>query len=462
MRAPLSLMFACLIAAPGLAHAVCGDGVIDAGEGCDDVNTATGDGCDASCQVEPGWQCVDAGFELDFHEVIVDDYFHDGPDWSISADALTVTQSLNADPAVYVSTLPVSGVSMTFELTVTSESDDDFIGWAIGYEPGESADPNADWLLFDWKQGEQTWDDHWTPAGLAYSRVQGPVPSSYDLWSRINNVVEVSRAATLGSTGWIDFHTYSIQVDYSINGFDIYVDGTLEFSERGEFPLGYFSFYNFSQPAIEYTLTSPTTGSVCAELDSDLDGVTDPTEYELGTDPNNPDSDGDGYDDLDEIDDVEAPVDSDGDGLIDALEPNEQDSDGDGQVDPLDPDDDGDGIPTADEDTDGDGDWFNDDQDGDGTPDYLDPDQPPEGDDDDASDDDDATDDDDGTDDDDASDDDDSGALLDDDDDGYDTSVRWDVDTCTCSAAPDASVAALLLPLLLGLSRRRRGGPRSE
>jgi cysteine-rich repeat protein len=41
----------------------CGDGLIDynaqygAYEGCDDGNDASGDGCDASCQPEPGWDC---------------------------------------------------------------------------------------------------------------------------------------------------------------------------------------------------------------------------------------------------------------------------------------------------------------------------------------------------------------------------------------------------------------------
>jgi MYXO-CTERM domain-containing protein len=36
---------------------VCGDGNIDAGETCDDNNTANSDGCDSSCHVESGWEC---------------------------------------------------------------------------------------------------------------------------------------------------------------------------------------------------------------------------------------------------------------------------------------------------------------------------------------------------------------------------------------------------------------------
>lgn len=39
---------------------VCGDGIISpaAGEQCDDNNTQSGDGCNAACQVEPGWVCT--------------------------------------------------------------------------------------------------------------------------------------------------------------------------------------------------------------------------------------------------------------------------------------------------------------------------------------------------------------------------------------------------------------------
>jgi cysteine-rich repeat protein len=39
-------------------EAICGDGSVDSPELCDDNNTTAGDGCDATCQVEPGFSCV--------------------------------------------------------------------------------------------------------------------------------------------------------------------------------------------------------------------------------------------------------------------------------------------------------------------------------------------------------------------------------------------------------------------
>jgi len=120
--------------------------------------------------------------------------------------------------------------------------------------------------------------------------------------------------------------------------------------------------------------------------DPDNDGLTNDQEKELGTDPKNPDTDGDGLSDGQEVNQYHTDpkkADSDGDGLSDYDEvmkyhtdPNKADSDGDGlsdydevmkyHTDPMKMDTDGDGLSDADEvlkyktdplktDTDGDG-----------------------------------------------------------------------------------------------------------
>jgi hypothetical protein len=81
-------------------------------------------------------------------------------------------------------------------------------------------------------------------------------------------------------------------------------------------------------------------------LDSDNDGLSDQDEANLGTDPNNPDTDGDGVPDGQDQDPLNAPqpVDTDGDGLTDddeanlGTDPNNPDSDADGLLDGQDPD----------------------------------------------------------------------------------------------------------------------------
>ena len=77
--------------------------------------------------------------------------------------------------------------------------------------------------------------------------------------------------------------------------------------------------------------TNPLDKNSFKVKDSDNDGLSDKEEAKYKTDPNNPDSDGDGKSDKEEVN-----KDSDGDGIIDALESAKLDSDNDGVVDELD------------------------------------------------------------------------------------------------------------------------------
>ncbi|TXH71900.1 MAG: IPTL-CTERM sorting domain-containing protein [Thiothrix sp.] len=118
-----------------------------------------------------------------------------------------------------------------------------------------------------------------------------------------------------------------------------------------------------TEGTVTVTVTSPNTGT-----DTDGDGLTDTQEAALGTDPSLVDTDLDGVPDKVEVGtDLSKPIDTDGDGKIDA----------------LDTDDDGDGIPTKGEDKNADGDknpaTNPTDTDGDGKPNYLDADDDNDG-----------------------------------------------------------------------------------
>ena len=153
------------------------------------------------------------------------------------------------------------------------------------------------------------------------------------------------------------------------------------------------------------------------DTDDDNDGLSDTDEINIGTDPLNPDSDNDGVEDGKEVGaDTSTPVDSDGDGTIDALDnsndsdldglsnyletligtdPNLRDSDSDDfrddeelavKLSGVDSDDDGiddaldaDVLGAPDEDGDGVADFAIRDTDGNGTPDVLDTDSDADG-----------------------------------------------------------------------------------
>ena len=79
--------------------------------------------------------------------------FGDGV-WTVSADGSSVHQSVNGQPTLFYSDFNAHGISATGSISV-SGGDDDFIGFVLGFQPGDSTNALADYLLVDWKRGSQ-------------------------------------------------------------------------------------------------------------------------------------------------------------------------------------------------------------------------------------------------------------------------------------------------------------------
>jgi gliding motility-associated-like protein/uncharacterized repeat protein (TIGR01451 family) len=90
-------------------------------------------------------------------------------------------------------------------------------------------------------------------------------------------------------------------------------------------------------PCVDESVEVTITVTTCTG-DNDEDGIINRDEIALGLDPDNKDTDADGIEDGVEVGpDINNPIDTDGDGIIDALDSNILDSDNDGIVDQLDP-----------------------------------------------------------------------------------------------------------------------------
>ncbi|MCB9681301.1 MAG: hypothetical protein H6733_07485 [Alphaproteobacteria bacterium] len=269
--------------------ATCADGTVTVGEGCDDGDLLPGDGCDASCTIEPGWTCDVLRLGLVGTDTWVDT-LHAPASWSLDAAGTTVTQSVNSYASVYVSSVPTARVPVRFEVEVQTADDDDFVGFTLGFEPGDASSPSADFLLLDWKQATQTLAALGTAdAGIRLSRVQG-IPTTANLWAHTGAVTELASAATLGSTGWADNRAYTFEVALDATHLVVSVDGVPQLDVPGPFPDrvldGRFGFYAFSQRDTRFELLGPLALSVCDPIDTDGDGVPDGTEhFTTGTDP---------------------------------------------------------------------------------------------------------------------------------------------------------------------------------
>ncbi len=187
--------------------------------------------------------------------------------WDLSAGDTVVTQTEQGQPTVYISNFTAQNMKHTVIWNTTSD-DDDFIGFALGYELGDNSSLTADYLLVDWKQENQTFNfDNRTGApinlcpggkaieGLALSRVTG-IPDPDEFWQHVEclpssgNVTEIVRATNLGDIGYTIATDVTFDIIFTSNGITVIVDGIPEIAQSGDFSgiTGNFTFYDFSQP----------------------------------------------------------------------------------------------------------------------------------------------------------------------------------------------------------------------
>lgn len=201
--------------------------------------------------------------------------FGDG-EWNVTADGSSVNQSVNGQPTLFYSDFDAFGTEVRGSLQVGSTSDDDFIGFVLGYQPGDTTNTAADYLLVDWKRtdqffnfsGSSTSPGGTAQRGLAVSRVTG-VPDADEFWQHDNlsgtpvgsGLDELARGSTLGGTGWDIGVSYDFTFDFGPNNLQVYVDDVLELDITGSFANGRMGFYNFSQNNVNYSAFELEQGS---------------------------------------------------------------------------------------------------------------------------------------------------------------------------------------------------------
>lgn len=263
------------------AEAVClggaPNGTVSPTEGCDDGNMANGDGCSATCEIEAEYSCKRP---VSFANLAVQDFPGSTAQWTLSADQTSGLQTQNtARPTIALFGEDATRGTFAVRMQVETIEDDDFIGLALGFNPGDQNNPNANYLVVDWKQALQSG----VGPGLRVAHVRG-VPVAADhighgipLRSCPNAatscVTQLANARTLGTTGWADNTPYTMQISYTATQFELRVNGSVEFSIRptdfpgqfpgGVFPSGQLGFYLLSQENVRYTNLAAGGASVC-------------------------------------------------------------------------------------------------------------------------------------------------------------------------------------------------------
>ena len=181
-------------------------------------------------------------------------FANEGPtaNWTVQgAGNDSVFQSVNSGPSVfYEPGTNAQGTALSGTITVETGSDDDYIGFVLGYQANEINSTNADFWLIDWKQANQGV----ASVGMALSHVTGDLTAAVgnDFWQHVGVVNEVQRAANLGATGWADNTTYAFDLTFTSTDIIVSVDNVEELNFSGNFTDGAFGFYNYSQTNVRY------------------------------------------------------------------------------------------------------------------------------------------------------------------------------------------------------------------
>ncbi len=158
--------------------------------------------------------------------------------WTVTGSQ--VKQTHNSQPTFFIGDVPSVGARLRGSMIPT---DDDVIGFVLGYNPGELTDPHGDYLVLAWR-ATGPW------AGLRLVRIHGQRP-------KIGYLVEddslevLAHAQNLGETPFVVGQAYDVQIEALPERLKIRVDGVLEFDLRGSdlvsLETGVFGFHAHAQ-----------------------------------------------------------------------------------------------------------------------------------------------------------------------------------------------------------------------
>jgi hypothetical protein len=181
--------------------------------------------------------------------------------WIVAGDGSSVLQTINGDPTFFVSPIDYINTTLRGSITVETTSDDDLIGFVFGFNGPVSTGNDMDFLLFDWKQANQSSGGFNSQEGFAVSDVDGTITNYIPgFWGRVDSAGFDNLANNYGADlGWLDNTTYNFELLYQTNRFAVTITGgqflvpTTIFDIAGSFDSGRFGFYNYSQQQVRYT-----------------------------------------------------------------------------------------------------------------------------------------------------------------------------------------------------------------
>lgn len=194
-----------------------------------------------------------AEVQTDLSDWVVENEDGTSANWTYDGETNSWFQSINTSDYTFLYD-PANtslGKAISGTISVNTNSDDDYIGFVVGYQPGDYSNPEADYLLLSWKQADQDT----LAGGMFLYHIEGDV---HTITSRKNSMTELKSSTDYNGVGWEDYVDYTFDIAYDQGYLAIFVNDDLQYSltpgEIGKtyFSEGAFGFYNFSQSRVEY------------------------------------------------------------------------------------------------------------------------------------------------------------------------------------------------------------------
>lgn len=186
----------------------------------------------------------------------IDFYPTNNNNWIVNNEGRMVIQTNNGEPGVFISPNKYINYKIAGKFKVNISDDNDFIGLVIGYQdPVSSAGEDSEiheFVLFDWKQANQTFELGLAKEGMTLLKYTGELSGEINFWSHESNGFEELASDYGNEIGWQHFQEYEFEAIYTENNIKIYINGELIFDVDGDFEEGSFGFYNYSQRSVQY------------------------------------------------------------------------------------------------------------------------------------------------------------------------------------------------------------------
>ncbi|MEL7059313.1 MAG: carboxypeptidase regulatory-like domain-containing protein [Acidobacteriota bacterium] len=217
---------------------------------------------------------------FDFATWQVEDQLDSGTSslWRVIDGGASVDQIRNSKPTFFAS--PPSGGGWAIEGQLTMSSDDDVVGFAVGFDPGglDSAPPAEEFLLVTWRRANLNLSGYGiVPKGLEAFLVVGE-PENWWALGASPEATDLGPAMTSADLGWSVGAVYDLRLEAGGENVKLWIDGSLEFDlDLDVSSLGQrIAFYGNAQERMEFRDFARTgfVGGVGSPLTLELD-VTD-------------------------------------------------------------------------------------------------------------------------------------------------------------------------------------------